>query len=149
MRYAIYHAQKEYVRIGCEYLKELQINVLLLLVNQEELSDDHYILNEILLVLPKMSVEQQKILALVYFIRFQNWEIFNITIFTTYLEKLNLSFENKPDFYYKRFPYTGCATINVLDGMDFFKAFFIRNHHLHLPPLKPIHLAHKKSFPYF
>lgn len=117
MQYAIYTAQKEYARTGDDNVAELLVDILVDRTTQNERTLKQIVLDESLLIVPKLTLEQFDILSIVYLLKYtRNHAVTNPDMLFAYIVKYISPFIpclTKERSCYQHLEYTGCASVSI------------------------------------
>ena len=137
-QYSLFQAQKEYARCGDKELGDILVDILVDRSREEERSLLQTVLNESLLVAPKLNSIQLDIIACCFNVAYtRNLSIGNIQMFADYLNNAVLVFADSigaKDSNYQHLEYVGCAAIRtgsrdiVKILMQTYKAIFCKGY---------------------
>lgn len=115
MQYAIFSAQKEYAKTGDKNLSDMLVDILVDRASIPERNLKQIVLDESLLVVPKLTTSQIDIITLIFILRHtQNDGVVNLPILKDYLIQFLNPFIytlSKEDSLYQHIEYTGCGTV--------------------------------------
>lgn len=130
MQYAIFSAQKEYAKTGDKNLSDMLVDILVDRASIPERNLKQIVLDESLLVVPKLTTSQIDIITLIFILRHtQNDEVINLPILKDYLIRFLNPFIytlSKEDSLYQHIEYTGCGTVRT--GKIKIGYIFLRNY---------------------
>lgn len=128
MQYALYTAQREYVRTGDDNLADLLVDILVARTIENNRNLMQIVLDEAIMIAPKLMPEQYDILTLVFLVRYTKHSmITNVRTFKKYIDIIiapfvsNLTKESAAC--YQHLEYTGCCSIMSLMTHDIIEIF--------------------------
>ena len=116
MQYAIFEAQKSYVRLGDKELMDLLVDLLVKRTTEQNNTFFKLTLNEALTVIPKLTKKQIDILSVIYMIKYLNY---NVPIqFIHYYQTAKHFLDGTIDIpenqiFYQHLQYSGCISISI------------------------------------
>lgn len=112
---SVFNAQREYAKTGDIELKEQLINLLIQRINSDERSLKQIVLDEAILLIPKLTKDQINLLSLIFSIIYLNhWDIVSLSTFNDYINNKLIIFYPKEETSYSFFThlqYTGCCAL--------------------------------------
>ena len=138
-QYSLFQAQKEYARSGDKELGDILVDILVDRSKEEERTLLQLVLNESLLIAPKLNSAQLDLLACCFSINYtKKTNIANLQMFTDFLDDFIFVFADAvgvKDSNYKHIEYVGCGVIRAgaIDIVDIlmstYKAIFCKGFH--------------------
>ncbi|MBY7121764.1 hypothetical protein ILS93_06525 [Bacillus sp. 16GRE42] len=112
LRFVIYEAQKNYVRLGDKEISDLLVDMLVNRTIEQNESFMKLVLNESLAIIPKLTIKQIDILSLIFIF---NYARFNEMPFEEYYPHLHPFIQDIPtnDMFYQHLQYAGCLSISI------------------------------------
>lgn len=121
MQHALFTAQKEYARTGDKDLESLLVDILVDRAGTTERSIKQIVLDEALVVAPKLTAEQMDALTVSFLLtRTQNHTVQSLDTFLTYLDSHIAPFVEtlaKDTSCYEHLEYTGCGALTLVGGL--------------------------------
>lgn len=117
MQYALFSAQKEYAKTGDKDLSDMLVDILVERASQTERNLKQIVLDESLLIVPKLTANQLDTLTIIFNLKYtRNFSITNHQTLKTYLMQYIAPFmENlsKETSLFQHLEFTGCSSISL------------------------------------
>ena len=117
LQYAIFNAQKEYARTGDQELGEILVDILVDRFNEADRSILQIVLNESLLIVPKLTTDQLSALSIIFSLKYTKYlKLHNLSSLNHYIDYRISPFVDDlttKDLCYQHLEYSGCGSISV------------------------------------